>query len=128
MYHKYNFNFNMDKPNQSDILQIFQYKYWGVLVQWYHVQLQMERSMVLILPWPNMNFSWHKKWRISGASLNQGVNLYPERVVSVQVWYYWASYAPPCIISGTSLQFSFLYFGLVALEGLLLEFSSEWNH
>ena len=39
----------------------------------------------------NVNFSGHKKW-ISEAPLDQGVNWYPERAVSVQVWYSWAPY------------------------------------
>ena len=48
-------------------------------------------SLVQILHWPNVNFSWHKKW-ISEAPPDQGVNWYPERAVSEQVWYSWALY------------------------------------
>ena len=36
-------------------------------------------------------FHGHKEW-ISEAPLDQGVNWYPERTVSVQVWYSWALY------------------------------------
>ena len=47
--------------------------------------------MVWILHWPNVNFSGHKKWN-SETPLGQSVNRYPERAVSVQVWYSWAPY------------------------------------
>ena len=63
----------------------------GALVQQSRVRLQIVRSVVRILHWPNVNFSGHKKW-ISEAPLYQGMNWYPERVVSVQVRYSCAPY------------------------------------
>ena len=52
---------------------------WGALVQWKRVRLQIERSLVRILHWPNMNYFRHMKW-ISEAPL---VIWYLERAVSV---------------------------------------------
>ena len=55
------------------------------------VWLHIERSVVRILHWSKLNFPGLKKW-ISEAPLEQGVNWYPERAVSVQAWYSWTPY------------------------------------
>ena len=43
------------------------------------------------LHWPNVNLSSHEKL-ISQAPLDQGVNKYPEKDVSMHVRYSWAPY------------------------------------
>ena len=57
-----------------------------------------------------MNFSGQKKW-ISEAPLNQGVNQYPERAVSVQVWYSWAPFVA-CTQNCIKYHFLFLQFNI----------------
>ena len=43
------------------------------------LQIEISRSVVRILPWPNMNFL--VKEMNPEAPLNQGVNCYPDRMV-----------------------------------------------
>ena len=57
-----------------------------------HNLLQINRSLVRILHWPNMNFSGHKKWTLRLHSTKVWIGALRSLPRSVQVWYSWARY------------------------------------